>query len=54
MARMVGFRIRNFGVLRDISVGSLMNTEDKELTPLTTVTGRNGSGSDGMSLLYQK
>jgi len=44
MARMVGFRIRNFGVLRDVSLGSLMNTGTGELTSLTAVTGRNGSG----------
>ena len=45
MAKIEGFRIRNFRTLRDVKLGSLMNDKGTgELTPLTAVIGKNGSG----------
>jgi len=45
MARIEGFRIRNFRTLRDVSLGSLWNDKGTgALTPMTAVIGKNGSG----------
>ena len=45
MARIEGFRIRNFRALRDVTLGRLWNEKGTgELTPMTTVIGKNGSG----------
>ena len=45
MARIEGFRVINFGVLRDIRLGKLWITpEDASLTPLTAIIGKNGTG----------
>jgi predicted ATPase len=45
MAKILGFRIRNFGTLRDITLGRLWNAKDtNELTPMTAVIGKNGVG----------
>ena len=45
MARIQGFRVMNFGVLKDIQMGRLWNTlEVAPLTPLTAVIGKNGAG----------
>jgi predicted ATPase len=45
MAKIEGFRIRNYRTLRDITLGRLWNTQDKEpLTPMTAVIGKNGVG----------
>lgn len=47
MASIQGFKIKNFRTLKDISVGKLWNTkssDQKELTPLTVVIGKNGVG----------
>lgn len=45
MARIEGFQVRNFGVLRDVTLGKLWNTQKvNRLTPLTAVIGRNGVG----------
>ena len=45
MAQIDGFRIRNFGALRDITFGQLWNVQNVEpLTPMTAVIGKNGSG----------
>lgn len=45
MAKIEGFRIRNFRALQDITLGRLMNDRSKEpLTPMTAVIGKNGSG----------
>jgi len=45
MAKILGFRIRNFRTLRDVTLGSLWNNKGTgELTPMTTVIGKNGSG----------
>ena len=45
MAKVEGFSIRNYGVLKDITLGKLWNTQkNRPLTPLTVVIGKNGSG----------
>jgi predicted ATPase len=45
MAKILGFRIRNFGALRDVTLGSLWNNKGTgELTPMTAVIGKNGAG----------
>ena len=45
MAKIEGFRIRNFGVLRDIKLGSILRDKSAgSLTPMTAVIGKNGSG----------
>jgi predicted ATPase len=45
MAKIDGFRIKNFQSLRDITLGKLWNTQKTEaLTPLTAVIGKNGVG----------
>jgi len=45
MAKIEGFRIRNFRTLRDITLGRLWNNKGTgELTPMTVVIGKNGSG----------
>src|SRR5271170_5952342 len=45
MARIEGFRVRNYRALRDITLGRLWNLRDREaLTPLTSVIGKNGVG----------
>ncbi|WP_420264272.1 AAA family ATPase [Candidatus Magnetominusculus dajiuhuensis] len=45
MARIEGFRVRNFGVLKDVTIGKLWDTEGVQpLTPLTAVIGKNGVG----------
>jgi len=45
MAKIEGFRVRNFGVLKDITLGRLWNKQKVEpLTPMTAVIGKNGTG----------
>ena len=45
MAKILGFRVRNFRALRDVTLGRLWNEQGKpELTPLTAVIGKNGAG----------
>ena len=45
MAKIEGFRVENFGVLKDIQMGKLWNTPKVALlTPLTAVIGKNGAG----------
>ena len=45
MAKILGVRIRNFKVLRDISLGCFWNNKGTgELTPMTVVIGKNGAG----------
>lgn len=49
MARIEGIRIRNFRVLRDITLGKLWNLQDAEpLTPMTAVIGKNGVGKSSL------
>lgn len=45
MAKIDGFRIKNFRSLKDITLGRLWNQQKKKpLTPLTAVIGKNGVG----------
>lgn len=44
MAKIEGFRIRNFRSLRDITLGKLWNTQGDPLAPMTAVIGKNGVG----------
>jgi len=45
MAKIEGFRIRNYKTLQDVTLGSLWNnTGTGPLTPVTAVIGKNGSG----------
>ena len=45
MAKIEGFRIKNFGVLKDVTLGRLWNQQQaKPLTPMTAVIGKNGVG----------
>ena len=45
MAKIEGFRIRNFGVLKDVTLGRLWNQQQAEaLTSITAVIGKNGVG----------
>ncbi len=45
MAKIEGFKIRNFRVLRDITLGKLWNMQKADpLTPMTCVIGKNGVG----------
>ena len=45
MARIEGFRVRNYRALRDVTLGKLWNTQHNEpLTPMTAVIGKNGVG----------
>ena len=42
MARIEGIRIKNYRVLRDITLGKLWNRQKAEpLTPMTAVIGKN-------------
>jgi predicted ATPase len=45
MAKIEGFRIKNFRTLKDITLGRLWNLQHAEpLTPMTAVIGKNGVG----------
>ena len=45
MARIEGFRVRNFKALKDVILGRLGNEYQKQpLTPMTAVIGKNGVG----------
>ncbi|MCB9481623.1 MAG: AAA family ATPase [Desulfobacteraceae bacterium] len=45
MARIEGFKVKNFRVLKNITLGKLWNIKESEaLTPLTAVIGKNGVG----------
>jgi len=45
LARIEGFKIRNFRTLRDVTLGRVWNEKGTgELTPMTAVIGKNGSG----------
>ena len=49
MARLEGFRVRNFGVLKDVTLGRLWNQRRIEaLTPMTAVIGKNGVGKSAL------
>lgn len=45
MAKIEGFRIKNYRVLQDVTLGKLWNMQQaKPLTPMTAVIGKNGVG----------
>ena len=45
MAKIEGFRTKNFRVLKDVTIGKLWSLQKaKQLTALTAVIGKNGSG----------
>lgn len=45
MAIIEGFRVKNFGALKDVTLGKLWNTQNVDpLTPMTAVIGKNGVG----------
>lgn len=45
MAKIEGFRIKNFRALKDVTLGRLWNKQQVEpLTPMTAVIGKNGVG----------
>lgn len=45
MAKIEGFRIRNYRALKDVTFGKLWNLQKAEpLTPMTAVIGKNGAG----------
>jgi predicted ATPase len=49
MAKIQGFRVRNFKVLRDVTLGRLWNqTESQPLTDMTAVIGKNGVGKSAL------
>ena len=49
MAKIEGFRIKNFKVLKDVTLGQLWNRrENKPLTSMTAVIGKNGVGKSAL------
>ena len=49
MAKIEGIRIKNFRVLRDVTLGKLWDTPHTQpLTPLTAVIGKNGVGKSSL------
>jgi AAA15 family ATPase/GTPase len=49
MAKIEGFRVRNYRSLKDVSLGRLWNQREVEpLTPLTAVIGKNGVGKSSL------
>lgn len=49
MAKIVGLRIKNYRVLRDISLGRASHqSEAAPLTPMTVVIGKNGAGKSSL------
>ncbi len=49
MAKIEGFRIRNFKTLKDVTLGYVLsNQEGEPLTPMTAVIGKNGVGKSAL------
>jgi len=49
MAKIEGFRIKNYRMLQDVTLGKLWNMQQaKPLTPMTTVIGKNGVGKSSL------
>ena len=49
MARIEGFRVRNYKVLKDVSLGRLVfHQTNQPLTPMTAVIGKNGVGKSAL------
>ena len=50
MAKIEGFRVKNFKLLRDVTLGRLSHQSQNEpLTPMTAVIGKNGVGKSALS-----
>lgn len=49
MATLEGFRVQNFGVLKDVTLGRLWDRrKDEALTPMTAIIGKNGVGKSAL------
>ena len=49
MAKIEGLRIKNFKVLKDVTLGNLWNQRNSQpLTPMTAVIGKNGVGKSAL------
>ncbi len=49
MAKIEGFSIKNYSVLKDVTLGKLWNMQqDQPLTPMTAVIGKNGVGKSSL------
>jgi len=49
MAKIEGFRIKNYRVLKDVTLGKLWNMQRAQpLTPMTAVIGKNGVGKSSL------
>ena len=49
MAKIEGFRVKNFKVLKDVTLGRLWNLQGSQpLTPMTAVIGKNGVGKSAL------
>ena len=49
MAKIEGFRIKNYRVLKDVTLGKLWSMQKaKPLTPMTAVIGKNGVGKSSL------
>ena len=49
MAKIEGFRVKNFKSLRDVTLGRLwIPPQDDPLTPMTVVIGKNGVGKSAL------
>jgi len=49
MVTLEGFRVRNFGVLKDVTLGRLWDRRKEEtLTPMTAIIGKNGVGKSAL------
>ncbi|MCD4653857.1 AAA family ATPase [bacterium] len=49
MAKIEGFRIKNYRVLKDVTIGRLWNLrQSKPLSPMTAVIGKNGVGKSSI------
>lgn len=48
MAIIEGFRVQNYRVLNDVTLGKLSGMKSEPLTPFTVVIGKNGSGKSSL------
>lgn len=49
MAKIEGFRVKNFRALKNVTLGRLWNQQQSApLTPMTTVIGKNGTGKSSL------
>ncbi len=49
MAKIMGFRVKNFKVLKDVTLGKLRDDKKaRPLTPITAVIGKNGVGKSSL------